>query len=285
MNRQIPVPQTSGGQGGGDQGGGGNSGSSDYVIYSSRGFEITGSAEINGNVSLLNGKYTNIKTGHKEFINGNLDVEEFEDSSFEKYKDENQVHVNGDINNLPFLPPVCCSDCNLFPSFGASARISYITVKNKENYTISNNSVYEGINVKNGGTLIINSGNAGNTLYIQAEELTISGTLKVTGNGRVQIKVTDNLLIKANGGVNSSGDPSQLTIIFTGSEFSEATGDVSAMLCFGPEVKDVKLTGNLNLDGAISAPRASFFLRGNISISKWMYGMDFDIAGNVDILK
>jgi len=262
--------------------GGGGSGSSDYVIYASRNFEITGSPEITGNVSLLNGKYTDIGTDHKEFIKGNLDVELFEDSTYENYKSENGVHVSGSINQVPFIPPVCCSDCHLFPALSGNTEVE---VKNKNTYTISNNQSFKKINVKNGGTLILNSGSSENTLYIKVQDLSIFGVLQILEEGRVIVKISDNFDIKGNGGINVDGDPSRLIFIYNGKEFKEATGDVSAMLCFGDEVKDIKLTGNLDLKGAISAPEAAFFISGNNSISQWMYGKDFDIKGNISVSK
>lgn len=266
---------------------------SEYLIYSRQGLDIGGSALIKGSVSLQQG-YPMAFSGSKEFIQKNLDVEDFGAGGQSAFNDLYKSYVGSDagegIRQRPFAAPVCCSNCEVS---GAFVEVDDdFTVSNKEVTTVSTNTYYKDeLFISNGGTLKVLSGSVGSVLYLLIKELTIKGDLVIEGFGTVVIKVTETLIIEGdvywntfpNVNPNTQSNSNNLLILFEGHEYSQNGGNVNAVLCFSDAVAHVKLAGNMVLNGALSAPQADFDITGTVRLSKWLYGKTFKIYGNVEV--
>lgn len=261
----------------------------EYLIYSREGLSLGGNALVEGNVSLLNGSPMTF-SGEKKFIQGKLVVENPGVNGFTYFKNEYQDYVESAIEQVPFNEPVCCTDFDL--GFAFIEVDEEENIGNKETAEVSEDTYYQdGLYVGNGGTLKILSGTSEDVTVLLISSLTVKGDIVIEGNGLVIIKVLETLIVEGdvywntfpNVNPGSEGDPKNLLILYDGTEYAQNGGRINGYLGFSDSVTSVKLAGNMILNGALYAPKATVEVNGTVGVSQWMYGTTFDIKGTVNV--
>jgi len=261
----------------------------EYLIYSREGLSLGGNALVEGSVSLLNGSPMTF-SGEKKFIQGKLVVENPGVNGFTYFKNEYQDYVESTIEQVPFNEPVCCTDFDL--GFAFIEVDEEENIGNKETAEVSEDTYYQdGLYVGNGGTLKILSGTSEDVTVLLFSDLTVKGDIVIEGSGFVILKVMVTLTVEGdvywntfpNVNPGSEGDPKNLLVLYEGTEYSQTGGRINGYLCFSDSVTSVKLAGNMILNGALYAPKATVEVNGTVGVSQWMYGTTFDIKGTVNV--
>jgi len=261
----------------------------EYLIYSREGLSLGGNALVEGSVSLLNGSPMTF-SGEKKFIQGKLVVENPGVNGFTYFKNEYQDYVESAIEQVPFNEPVCCTDFDL--GFAFIEVDEEENIGNKETAEVSEDTYYQdGLYVGNGGTLKILSGTSEDVTVLLFSDLTVKGDIVIEGSGFVILKVMVTLTVEGdvywntfpNVNPGSEGDPKNLLVLYEGTEYSQTGGRINGYLCFSDSVTSVKLAGNMILNGALYAPKATVEVNGTVGVSQWMYGTTFDIKGTVNV--
>lgn len=266
------------------------------ALYASSGVTFQGSPEIQGDVLVTGGTVsgrdyravtgTVYQTGGAAVTIPSLKVQNYE----------------GEAKNFEMGVYQAAPEAGFFAGSDFSDGKQDITVgwsgnEKPDGFTLDHNAFLHKLKVGSGLTVNISAG-SGEIRVVRVKNLTVNGSLNVTGGGRVILYV-DNMSPGSNGFINASGTPDQLTIVLANdnkiSTFTKIAAHIVAPAS-SVVLHNVTLTGNVyaggnvtlqssgEITGLVYAPNSDTRMLGSVKLSGQLVTRILDMNGNTRIV-